>query len=101
MRERSQRDLYRNDYHAWRHDILGYRSYELMNEITWETLHGELNHTAVASANGTTKSWEMSCMIAWACNVFEPHESRVLVTAPSLPQVERRRVHSTRSLPPV
>lgn len=89
MQQRSQKELYRNDYHAWRHDILGYRSYELMNEITWQTLHGKLNRTAVASANGTTKSWEISCMIAWACCVFEPGDSRVIVTAPSLPQVEQ------------
>lgn len=89
IRQRSQKDLYKNDYHAWRHDILGYRSYEKMNEITWETLHGKLNKTAVASANGTTKSWEMSCMIAWASSVFEPGEVRSIVTAPSLPQVEQ------------
>lgn len=89
IRERSQKRIYQDDYHAWRHDILGYRSYEKMNEITWETLHGSKNKTAVASANGTTKSWEMSCMIAWACNVFDPGEARVIVTAPSLPQVEQ------------
>lgn len=89
IRKASQKQIYQNDYHAWRHDILGYRSYELMNHITWETLHGKKNKTAVASANGTTKSWEVSCMIAWACNVFEPLDARVIVTAPSLPQVEQ------------
>ena len=89
IRVKSQKEIYKNDYHSWRHDILGYRSYELMNEITWETLHGEKNKTAVASANGTSKSWEMSCMIAWASSVFEPGEVRSIVTAPSLPQVEQ------------
>lgn len=89
IQQKSQKEIYRNDYHAWRHDILGYRSYELMNKITWETLHGKLTKTAVASANGTTKSWEMSCMIAWACTVFEPGDARVIVTAPSLPQIEQ------------
>lgn len=89
IRLKSQRELYRNDYHAWRHDILGYRSYALMNEITHEALHGELNHTAVASANGVSKSWEMSSMIAWASSVFEPGDVTSIVTAPSIQQVEK------------
>lgn len=89
IRIRSQRDLYRNDYHAWRHDILGYRSYQVMNDITWECLHGDLNKTAVASANGVSKSWEMSCMIAWASSVFEPGDVTSIVTAPSVQQVEK------------
>lgn len=89
IRLKSQRDIYRNDYHAWRHDILGYRSYKTMNEITWEALHGKLNHTAVASANGVSKSWEMSSMIAWASSVFEPGDVTSIVTAPSIQQVEK------------
>lgn len=89
IRLKSQRELYRNDYHAWRHDILGYRSYQKMNEITWECLHGEKNKTAVASANGVSKSWEMSSMIAWASSVFEPGDVTSIVTAPSIQQVEK------------
>lgn len=89
IRQASQRELYRNDYHAWRHDILGYRSYEKMNEITWNCLHGDLNKTAVASANGVSKSWEMSSMIAWASSVFEPGDVTSIVTAPSIQQVEK------------
>lgn len=89
IRLKSQRELYRNDYHAWRHDILGYKSYKRMNEITWECLHGELNKTAVASANGVSKSWEMSSMIAWASSVFEPGDVTSIVTAPSIQQVEK------------
>lgn len=89
IRLKSQRELYRNDYHAWRHDVLGYKSYKKMNEITWECLHGELNKTAVASANGVSKSWEMSSMIAWASSVFEPGDVTSIVTAPSIQQVEK------------
>lgn len=89
IRLKSQRDIYRNDYHAWRHDIMGYRSYQRMNEVTWECLHGEKNRTAVASANGVSKSWEMSLMIAWASSVFEPGDVTSIVTAPSIQQVEK------------
>lgn len=89
IRLKSQRELYRNDYHAWRHDILGYRSYEKMNEITWNCLHGDKNKTAVASANGVSKSWEMSCMVAWASSVHEPGDVTSIVTAPSIQQVEK------------
>ena len=89
IRQKSQRSLYQTDYHAWRHDILGYRSYEKMNQVTWECLHGELSHTAVASANGVSKSWEMSSMIAWASSVFEPGDVTSIVTAPSIQQVEK------------
>lgn len=89
IRLKSQRSLYQTDYHAWRHDILGYRSYAKMNQVTWECLHGELSHTAVASANGVSKSWEMSSMIAWASSVFEPGDVTSIVTAPSIQQVEK------------
>lgn len=89
IRQKSQRELYRGDYHAWRHDILGYRSYAKMDEITWNCLHGDRNKTAVASANGVSKSWEMSCMIAWASSVFEPGDVTSIVTAPSIQQVEK------------
>lgn len=89
IRLKSQRELYRTDYHAWRHDILGYRSYEAMNEITWQCLHGDKTKTAIASANGVSKSFEMSCMIAWASSVFEPGDVTSIVTAPSIQQVEK------------
>lgn len=89
IRLKSQRDIYRNDYHAWRHDVMGYRSYKRMNDVTWECLHGPLNRTAVASANGVSKSWEMSLMIAWASSVFEPGDVTSIVTAPSIQQVEK------------
>lgn len=84
-----QQRLYQTDFIAWRADVLGYRSYEYMDEICNTALFGKINRTAIKSSNGTSKSHETSNMIAWAASVFEPGETVSIVSAPSLAQVER------------
>lgn len=84
-----QQRLYQRDFIAWRADVLGYRSYEYMDEICNTALFGKINRTAIKSSNGTSKSHETSNMIAWAASVFEPGETVSIVSAPSLAQVER------------
>lgn len=83
-----QRLLYQKDFVAWRADVLGYRSYNLMDEICHETLFGEKRRTAIKSSNGTSKSHEFANMIAWAASVFDPGDALSIVTAPSVPQLE-------------
>lgn len=89
IRRKSQVRLYQNDYVAWRHDVLGYYSYQKMDEIMTEALHGEKNRTLIKSSNGTSKSWEISCGILWAGSVFEPGETISIMSAPSVSQLEK------------
>src|SRR5690606_15472339 len=89
IRRKSQNRLYQTDYVAWRQDVLGYYSYEKMNNIMREALHGEKNRTLIKSSNGTSKSWEVSCGILWAGSVFEPGETVSIMSAPSVSQLEK------------
>jgi hypothetical protein len=85
---RRLQNLYQRDFVAWRADVLGYRSYDLMDEICNETLFGKIRRTAIKSSNGTSKSHEFANMIAWAASVFDVGEALSIVTAPSVPQLE-------------
>lgn len=88
MTNRRLQSLYQRDFVAWRADRLGYRSYDLMNQICHETLFGEKKRTAIKSSNGTSKSHEFANMIAWTVDVFDIGEALSIATAPSLAQLE-------------
>lgn len=89
IRERSKLRLYRTDFQAWKWDVLGLRTYGLMEEI-WDTaLFGERPRTVIKSANGTAKSYEMSLAVAWSASVFEPGETVSIISAPSVSQIEK------------
>lgn len=83
------RNLYRRDYTAWKADVLGYRTYEKMQHITEVALFGDVPRTAIKSSNGTSKSFEIAAMISWVVSVHEPGEAVAIVTAPSIPQMEK------------
>jgi hypothetical protein len=89
LRQKSQKRLYQTDYQAWKSDVLGHRTYEKMIEITDTALFGKIPRTAVKSANGTAKSFEMADMISWAASVFPLGESVSIVSAPSVPQIDK------------
>lgn len=83
------RNLYRRDYTAWKADVLGYRTYEKMQHITEVALFGDINRTAIKSSNGVSKSFEIAAMIGWVGSVHEPGEAVAILTAPSIPQMEK------------
>lgn len=89
MRAKSKNRLYQRDFQAWKWDVLGYRTYEKMRQIGDEVLFGPINRSLTKSGNGSAKSFEMSCMIGWAACVFEPGESISIVSAPTIPQIEK------------
>lgn len=89
MRLQSQKRLYRTDFQAWKSDILGFRTYEKMREIGDTALFGDINRTAIKSSNGTSKSFEVAAMIGWVSSVFEPGEAVSIVSAPSIPQIDK------------
>ena len=83
------RNLYRRDFQAWKADVLGLRTYGKMQEIMDTALNKKKNRTAIKSANGTSKSFEVSAAISWVGSVHEPGETLSIITAPSLDQVSR------------
>lgn len=89
FRSAQLRNLYRTDFTAWKADVLGFRTYQKMQDITEVALFGEIPRTAIKSSNGTSKSFEVSSMVGWAGSVFEPDEAISIITAPSLTQIDK------------
>ena len=89
IRSKSKLRLYQTDFQAWKWDCLGFRTYEKMQEIGDTCLFGEKNRTMIKSANGTAKSFEVSLMVAWSASVFDPGETVSIISAPSVPQLEK------------
>lgn len=89
LAERSKKAIYQHDFQAWKSDVLGFRTYEKMQEI-WDTaLFGDTTRTFIKSANGTAKSFEMACAIAWVGSVFPPGDAISIISAPSVSQIEK------------
>lgn len=81
--------LYQHDFLAWQADVLGIRTYKKMQEIANTALFGEIPRTAIKSSNGTAKSYLVAAMCLWVGSVFDVGEAIGIVSAPSLPQVEK------------
>lgn len=89
MQNRRLQNLYQKDFVAWRADVLGFRSYEKMNNICETALFGEIPRTAIKSSNGTSKSHEVANMVLWTGAVFDLGQTISIVSAPSLDQIEK------------
>lgn len=89
IRRRSRRKLYQTDFDAWAWDVLRLRSYEKMRQITHDALFAPKERTLVKSGNGTGKSVEESKMILWAGSVFDVGETVSIISAPSIPQLQK------------
>jgi hypothetical protein len=89
IRRASRSRIYQTDFQAWKADVLGHRTYSKMVEIGDTALFGPINHTVIKSANGTAKSFEMADMITWLVSVFPIGESVAIISAPSVPQIQK------------
>lgn len=89
IRNKSKLRLYQTDFQAWKWDVLGFRTYEKMQEIGDVALFGDIPRTMIKSANGTAKSFEVGCMIAHQASVYPEGETISIVSAPSVPQLEK------------
>lgn len=89
LRNKSKLRLYQTDFQAWKWDVMGFRTYGLMQEIGDTVLFGEKRRSMIKSANGTAKSFEVGLMIGWAASVFDPGETVSIISAPSVPQLEK------------
>lgn len=85
-REKSQKEIYRTDIHAWAFDILGERFWSKQAEIAQSFMDNK--RTAVKSANGTGKSRLVGVAIChWVTTGERPGDNLALVTGPALKTV--------------
>lgn len=89
LRRRSKLALYQRDFDAWAWDVLRMRNYAKIREIAHDSLFGEKERTLTKSGNGVGKSALMSQMILWAGSVFEVGETVSIISAPSIPQLQK------------
>ncbi len=85
-RAKSQKQLYRDDIHAWAYDILGERFWSKQADIAQSFMDNR--RTAVKSANGTGKSRLVGVAIChWVTTGERPGDNLALVTGPALKTV--------------
>jgi hypothetical protein len=89
IRRRSQLSIYQTDFDAWAWDVLRLRNYEKMRKIAWDALFAPIERTLVKSGNGTGKSVLEAEMILWAGSVFPVGETVSIISAPSIPQLQK------------
>lgn len=88
LRRKSKNALYQRDFNAWLWDVLGERMYEKMANISQSVLTTPKMRALVKSANGTGKTYSAGRWAMWWVTAFDPRESLVIATAPTLKQVE-------------
>lgn len=89
LRRRSRLTLYQTDFDAWAWDVLKMRNYEKMRQIIWDCLFAERQRTLTKSGNGVGKSSGMAQAMLWAGSVFPEGETVQIVSAPSIPQLQK------------
>jgi hypothetical protein len=89
LAEKSKKRIYQRDFEAWQADMLGERTYARMVDIGNDVLFSQKPRTMVKSANGTAKTFQAARWGMWWATAFDPEESLVIFTAPTLSQVEK------------
>lgn len=86
-RLKSKAAIYRRDPEAWAADVLSHRWYGKQAAIADSYTRNV--RTAVKSANGTGKSAVVSDLICHWVSVYPPDEALAIISAPTVPQIER------------
>jgi hypothetical protein len=89
MRRRSKLKLYQTDFDAWAWDILKLRNYKKIREIINDSLFAAKSRTLTKSGNGVGKSASMAQAILWAGSVFPEGDTVQIISAPSIPQLQK------------
>lgn len=84
---KSKASIYKTDPEAWAADVLGAHWWEKQREIAQSYVDNE--RTAVKSANGTGKSRLVADLICHWVSVYPQDEALAIISAPSIPQIER------------
>jgi len=86
MISKSKAKRYADDPVLWAQDILGSHLWSKQREIAY-SVRDNLR-TAVRSSNGVGKTHISSIVAAWWIATHDPHETIVVTTAPSFPQIK-------------
>lgn len=86
-KNKSKASIYQTDPEAWAYDVLGKRWWEKQREIADSYTNNV--RTAVKSANGTGKSYLVADLICHWVSVYALDEALAIVSAPTIPQIER------------
>lgn len=86
-RIKSKAAIYQRDPVAWASDILGKEYYLKQREIAES--YSQNVRTAVKSANGCGKSAIVADLICHWVSVYPPDEALAIISAPTVPQIER------------
>lgn len=89
LRRRSKLALYRTDFDAWAWDVLRLRNYNKMRLIIHDSLFASKQRTMTKSGNGVGKSSIQSQMVLWGGSVFPEGETVSIISAPSIPQLQK------------
>lgn len=89
LRRRSKYALYQSDFDAWNWDVLRMRDYEKIRDIANDSLFAPKRRTLTKSGNGVGKSSLMARMVLWAGSVFPEGETVSIISAPSIPQLQK------------
>lgn len=89
LRRRSKLSLYQRDFAAWNWDVLRMRDYAKIREIAQDSLFADKQRTLTKSGNGVGKSSLMARMVLWAGSVFPEGETVSIISAPSIPQLQK------------
>ena len=89
LRRRSKLALYQRDFDAWAWDILRMRNYAKIREIIHDSLFAPISRTLTKSGNGVGKSSSMAQMVLWAGSVFPEGDTVQIISAPSIPQLQK------------
>lgn len=89
LRRRSRLKLYQQDFDAWNWDVLRMRDYKKIREIAHDSLFSDKARTLTKSGNGVGKSSIMARMVLWAGSVFPEGETVSIISAPSIPQLQK------------
>lgn len=86
MVRKSRDKKYLDDPVLWIRDILGRHLWSKQREIAYSIRDNV--RTAVRSSNGSGKTMVSSCLAAWWVAVHDVHDTIVITTAPSFPQIK-------------
>lgn len=89
LRHRSKLGIYQRDFSAWNWDVLRMRDYAKIREIAEDSLFSDKVRTLTKSGNGVGKSSLMSRMVLWAGSVWPEGDTVSIISAPSIPQLQK------------
>lgn len=87
LRQRSKKEVYRNDPVLWAKEVLGKHMWSKQRDIARSVV--DHSHTAVVSCNGAGKSGLAGMLAVWWVATHDAHDVAVICSAPTYIQIAR------------